>query len=267
MYELFFRMSTISSFCRWAAINSSKVGWGILCIICQYVINIITRTRIGGPAYRWSVCEDLRVHSLIRNASNIVTTQIRNKVYPVRVLSFCSKISYCVYINPKLATYLQRSWRQGMSLGRIQPGRVSLDDQWFYYQRIIIQLHRVEGGAEVAHGPLSCDNMYASKSPVGPPPTMSTGISTGNVSPDLKESDTCSEWGAICEKFQIWWRQWTFANLIGKLPFWSLFEAAEPQRDHFRPTRPSHESDVVTKHQIPVIEDLGMGKDVEQPKY
>lgn len=82
----------------------------------------------------------------IRNAFNIVTCRARDEVDPVCILSPCPKISYCIYIKPKLATYLQRSRRQSMSLGRVQPGWVSFDDQRFYYQKNNGQLYNCKAG-------------------------------------------------------------------------------------------------------------------------
>ena len=51
--------------------------------------------------------------------------------------------------------------------------------------------------------PPNLTSMYASKSPVGPPPTMRTGVSIVTASSGPEKLGECSEWGAIVYSISI----------------------------------------------------------------
>lgn len=80
-------------------------------------------------AYLWSIIQHLRIHPLIRKDADLLSTQIGEKVDPVRVLTARPQPPQRRRVKPELAAYLQRPRAERMCLRGGEPLRILLDDE------------------------------------------------------------------------------------------------------------------------------------------
>lgn len=79
--------------------------------------------------YLRSIIQHLRIHPLIRKGADLLSTEIGEKVDPVRILTTRPKPAQRRRVQPELAAYLQRPRAERVCLRGGEPLRVLLDDE------------------------------------------------------------------------------------------------------------------------------------------
>jgi hypothetical protein len=125
------RKSTFGSLASTSVTNCSNAGWGMLWIIFDSQ-RAFSRCQ-GGAADLGGVIEHINIHTLVWKDTDLLTTQIGEKVDPECISSLSSQLANFLDVQVELPQEFKRSRREGVRFRRTKPFWIPLYDQAFHF--------------------------------------------------------------------------------------------------------------------------------------